>query len=178
MLTIARKYVWFRLHVSSILPVHFSYSKHRHSTRPLFYAIINRRTRNIIWRRPAAFDGLSLAVSAAKSDTTHLCDVTRHIRAPRAALDNKQALLPYTAFSIQTVRHSGYMKNSLWGADWVMYSHFSIQMDNLVQVDMSCTVQTCERHTVCSRGVVQACELSHPAHQDWPFATLQNNVNI
>jgi len=58
-------------------------------------------------------DGLSLALSAAKSDPRRLCDITPHIRVPRVALDIKQTLLPYTAFSIQTVSHSGYMKSSL-----------------------------------------------------------------
>jgi hypothetical protein len=60
-------------------------------------------------------DALTLALSAAQSDTKRLCDVTRHIRASRAAFDNKHALLPYTAFSmcVQAVCHSGYVKSSL-----------------------------------------------------------------
>jgi len=130
MLSTARNCVWFRLHVLPILPVLFQLLQSSPQHCLLFSAIINRHARKTISRRRATYWRPSLALSAAKSDTKRLCDATRHIRAPREALDNKQALLPYTAFSVQTVRHSGYLKSSLWGADWVTYIHFSIQMDN------------------------------------------------
>jgi hypothetical protein len=100
--------VWIARFISAIC-------NHRHSTRPLFSAISIDMQERQFQEDVLPTDGLILALSAAKSDTKRFCDVTRHIRAPLAAFDNKHALLPHTAFSIcvQTVCNSGYAKSSL-----------------------------------------------------------------